>query len=175
MKSFLRSNTINTTHERHGKTKTQLYRILINIIQRCTNPNHPRYSNYHNRGICEEWRNSFVVFEKWAMNNGYRENLKIERKDNSKGYFPGNCRWIDRRIQCSDQAIIKSGYIGVAFEKWSNRWTAGIKIKGKRTTIGRYDSPFDAAIARNRYITDHGLTTFKMCAAIRWKFCIWAI
>lgn len=69
--------------------------------QRCSNPNEKVYSNYGGRGIsvCDEWRKDFVSFYNWAMQNGYEENLEIDRIDNDKNYSPNNCRWITHQEQ----------------------------------------------------------------------------
>lgn len=39
------------------------------------------------------------MFYKWAMNNGYNKNLTIDRIDNNKGYYPENCRFVDKETQ----------------------------------------------------------------------------
>lgn len=85
----------------HGKKGTRIYRIWAGMIQRTTNPKNNEYHLYGERGIriCEEWRNSFEAFAKWADKNGYANNLTIDRKDNDKGYEPDNCRWITQREQ----------------------------------------------------------------------------
>lgn len=78
-----------------------MYGIWNNMIQRTTNANNPRYCDYGGRGIevCKEWKEDFEVFEKWAIENGYAENLTIDRKDNDKGYCPDNCRWATKKEQ----------------------------------------------------------------------------
>lgn len=85
----------------HGKRKTRLYRIWAQMIQRTTNKNQKDYDYYGERGIavCKEWRESFDTFEQWAKENGYAENLTIDRKDNNKGYEPGNCHWVTMKEQ----------------------------------------------------------------------------
>lgn len=83
-----------------GCHRTRLYRIWMAMRARCNNQNVPCYKNYGGRGIkvCDEW-NDFAVFRDWALANGYTNDLKIDRKDNDKGYSPNNCRWATQKEQ----------------------------------------------------------------------------
>lgn len=70
------------------------------MISRCKYPSHPAYKNYGGRGITiyPEWM-KFEIFLNWALKNGYRDGLTIDRIDNDQGYSPKNCRWITSKAQ----------------------------------------------------------------------------
>lgn len=78
----------------HGETKTRLHKIWEAMLTRCEYENHIHYANYGGRGIsvCEAWHD-YVAFRDWSLQNGYADNLSIDRLDNDKGYAPDNCRW----------------------------------------------------------------------------------
>lgn len=89
---------------KHGdcrnKNITRLWRIWMLMKERCNNND----SNYGGRGIkvCEEW-NEYDAFKAWAMSNGYKENLSIDRIDVDGNYEPDNCRWADRETQANNK------------------------------------------------------------------------
>lgn len=84
----------------HGKTKTRLYKIWSKMRERCDKKYYIKFKNYGGRGIkvCSEWQ-KFIPFYNWAMENGYKENLTIDRKDVNGNYDPDNCRWATTKQQ----------------------------------------------------------------------------
>ena len=92
-------------HPTHKETKTRLYRIWQNMKGRCYCDNDDAYMNYGARGIsvCDEWRYDFLIFKKWAIENGYKENLTIERKNVNGNYCPENYCWIPKGEQSNNK------------------------------------------------------------------------
>ena len=71
------------------------------MIYRCYKvpPTDDTWCWYRGKGItvCDEWRNSKEAFIEWALANGWKQHLTIDRIDSDKNYSPDNCQWITRR------------------------------------------------------------------------------
>lgn len=89
----------------HGLSKTRIYKTYRGIKDRCLNPNDMHYPDYGGRGIkmCDEWKNDFMNFYNWAMENGYTDELTIDRIDVNGNYEPSNCRWVDIKTQSNNK------------------------------------------------------------------------
>lgn len=89
---------INTTH---GLSRSKIYHVYHTIKNRCYKETSNIYDDYGGRGIfmCDEWLDNFKSFYDWAILDGYKEGLTIERIDVDKGYEPSNCKWIAQSEQ----------------------------------------------------------------------------
>lgn len=92
--------------ERHPTKGARLYRIWKGMRNRVFNPNSEAFAHYGGRGvgIAQEW-NNYLVFRSWALANGYRGDLTLDRIDNDGSYGPDNCRWVDRVAQARNKRV----------------------------------------------------------------------
>lgn len=83
------------------KDKKRLINIRHSMYCRCYYPTTNGYERYGGRGIkmCDEWINNPQSFYNWAINNGYKEGLTIDRIDVNGNYEPSNCRWVTKEVQ----------------------------------------------------------------------------
>lgn len=107
----------------------RLYTIWTQMKSRCNDTARKEYKNYGGRGIkvCEEW-NEFTQFLRWAVSNGYKDNLTLDRKDNNGDYEPSNCRWISFKEQQNNRRnnhTVNINGVNHTISEWSD--ISGIK------------------------------------------------
>lgn len=129
----LRKIRLSESHKTHGQTNTKLFSVWQKMRYRCSCKNRKDYAYYGGRGIivCDEWKNDFQAFYDWAMDNGYREGLTLDRIDNNGNYYPENCRWVTMKEQCNNRR--------------SNNY---ITYNGKTQTLQQWAEEY--GIARNK-------------------------
>lgn len=94
-------------HTTHGMSKTRLHSVWIGILTRVgvyEGANEKTKCFYQDRGIkvCDDWL-IFENFRDWALSHGYKEGLQIDRRDNDKGYYPENCRWVSPKENANNR------------------------------------------------------------------------
>lgn len=132
LKHEIKSNYI------HGKQKTRLYHIWQGMKSRCLNPNSIKFKNYGGRGIkiCEEWKNNFMSFYNWAIENSYNTNKTraeqtLDRINNNDDYKPSNCRWTTHSQNCrnrNNNAYLTKDGVSKTIVEWSEELNLNSKI-----------------------------------------------
>lgn len=121
----------------------RLQNIFKSMKRRCYAAKCKDYKWYGAKGIkiCDEWLNDPCEFEKWSFQNGYNEDLTIDRIDENKDYCPENCRWIPLK----DNSKYKST-------------TSLISVNGETHTGKDWAKILGFGVNQiNRYIREYGL------------------
>jgi hypothetical protein len=143
---------------KHGDSKKRIYREWHNMVTRTTVKHSNNYYRYGGRGItiCNEWLN-YLTFKEWAINNGYSDDLTIDRTDNTKGYYPENCRWITAK----ENSLNKTYGENVGILKRGNRWQSVITRDYVNYYLGLFKTIEEAREARKLFLTN-GIYKIKL-------------
>lgn len=99
---------------RHGGSGSKLHNTWRGMLNRCRNASYVNANRYIDRGItvCKEWQ-KYPAFEKWALSNGFKEGLTIDRINNNLGYSPDNCRFVSQFLNnCNKEKTLIIDYNG---------------------------------------------------------------
>ena len=129
----------------HGMSGSRLMTCYWNMRMRAGR------AKYHKHvSICKAWMR-FEPFMRWALDNGYRDDLSLDRIDNSKGYLPSNCRWATAK----EQAV-------------NRRNTIFVDSDGRRVTLKDHCKTVGLCYGTIRYRIGQGLTV-EQALAMRWN------
>ncbi|PKE18656.1 hypothetical protein [Macrococcoides caseolyticum] len=127
----------------HGEADSRLNRTWYNMKKRCYHKRNPKYKNYGARGIkmCNEWKGDYIAFSKWAHENGYTDQMTIERIDVNGDYEPANCKWIPMSEQATNRTSNKWVYIdGIRYSPLELEEKFNIPAKTIYARIARGDT-----------------------------------
>lgn len=90
---------------KHGMIKHPLYNVWNNMIRRCNDVDDPHYKDYGGRGVrvCKEWEDNFINFYNWAIENGWKRKLEVDKdkKGDGKLYSPNTCSIVTHKENCN--------------------------------------------------------------------------
>ncbi|MDI6617892.1 MAG: hypothetical protein QME45_04330 [Clostridiales bacterium] len=131
---------------RHMQSNTKLYASWVSMKDRCYNKNNKSYLDYGGRGIkiCDEWLIPDNFFN-WALNNGYSEELTIDRVNVNGNYEPNNCRWISMKRQIRNR-----------------RNTLKVEYQGKFITLGELSEKTNIPYATLHWRYKQGFSTDRL-------------
>lgn len=134
----------------HGMSGTPIYLVWIDMVRRCTKPNHHAFRLYGGRGItvCNRW----LAFENFFADMGDRPSPEhsIDRKENDKGYSPNNCRWATSIEQSNNRS--------------TNRF---VTYEGKTQTVTEWAREKGFWKSTLRYRLNHGVPIDQLFKPVR--------
>ena len=110
---------------------------------------------------CNEWLNNFMNFYNWAMANGYRDDLTIERIDVNGDYCPKNCKWISQKEQSKNRRnvhLITFNGKSQSLTDWSNELNINFNTLYQRIIISKWsiEKAFTSPIRSHQAINQRG-------------------
>lgn len=138
------------------------YGIWRQMKIRCYNPEADNYPRYGGKGVtvCQEWIDSFESFLEWSLNNGYADNLTLDRIERNKPYSPDNCRWVTLFVQAQNKGMRKNNKLGIKGVSPCGKYGYRVYITrdGKKVYVGYFTDVNKAAEARKAKELEYELT-----------------
>jgi hypothetical protein len=135
----------------HGLTNHPLFYVWVDMKSRCTIKSNHAYKNYGARGICvcDEWVGDFKMFYDWAVENGWKKGLHLDRIDNDDWYKPSNCQFITSRENLAVGKRNRYGVdVGASYDNLKKHWVASVYFNGKNHKVRFLKSKEEALIER---------------------------
>lgn len=117
----------------HGLYYHPLYKQYRGMISRCsTIKTNYYYKYYAQRGVvvCDEWKNNFMSFYNWAINNGWKKGLWLDKDIKAKElglpatlYSPERCQFVTSKMNAncaSNNRILTYNGISKTLAQWAN-------------------------------------------------------
>lgn len=141
--AFKHGYAFNGEHQAHP-----LYQAWSAMKSRCQNLNAQAYQNYGARGItvCDEWQ-EFIPFRDWALCNGWRHDLQLNRIDNNGNYEPSNCNFVTPKENSNNRRnnrVIRFNGETKTLSEWSD--STGIPKGCLSMRLNKYHWPIERAL-----------------------------
>lgn len=130
------------SHIKHGYShKEKLYSVWQNMKRRCYETTNKRYKNYGGRGIkvCDKWLHNYIDFRNWAIGNGYKDGLTIDRINVDGNYEPSNCRWVtlkDQQNNTTRNRILEYKGLKMSMAQFADKYNISYSKFNKRIQMG---------------------------------------
>jgi|AntDeeMinimDraft_5_1070356.scaffolds.fasta_scaffold19304_1 hypothetical protein len=145
---------------KHGYRKAKdthpAYRAYRGMMDRCYNTNSSAYQWYGAKGVtvCEEWKGNPAKFVDWAIANGWKPSLHIDKDIlcDSQGitphvYSPNTCQWVTPKVN-----------VGYATDRSNYGVHPNVRLSHKSVAeiLGRFFS--DEDISQSDLAREYGVT-----------------
>lgn len=88
----------NKEFSKYSHSIPEIYHCWWAMNHRCDSPDNPRYHVYGGIGVtvCEEWKHDYQKFLDWALSNGWKKGLQLDKDIKGTGllYCPEYCCFV---------------------------------------------------------------------------------
>lgn len=141
-----------------NKKTIKEYRAWKAMKSRCKSPS-ANIGVYKTITVCDRWINSYENFLS-DMGSAPTEKHSLDRIDNTKGYFPENCRWVTQDEQCKNRGTFNKVFTyngeSLVLKDWARKLEINYTTLYNR--IYKYNMSFEEAI---RFTREYEYNGFK--------------
>lgn len=130
----------------HGLHRHPLYCTWEGMIDRCYNENYRKFERYGGRGVevCTEWRHDPKAFYEWAINNGWKKGLHLDKDKLSpnrlgKLYCPEYCCFLtakENSMYRGNSRVIEHNGETMCVAQWADRFNINYQTFQARLRYG---------------------------------------
>lgn len=134
----------------HGGCYHPYYGSWKGMVRRGNNPDDKDYYRYGaiGRDVCDRWLDPIAGFWNFVEDMGPKEDesFTLDRIDNSKGYYPENCRWTDKTTQVFNRDYNQRPGVTKAIIRGKEKWRVQMSFQNKRV-LARTVNTYEEAVA----------------------------
>lgn len=153
----------------HGLTGHPLLGVWGTMKSRCYDETDSNYINYGARGVtvCKEWFDDVIVFYEWAIANGWRKGLQIDKDKLSPNrvgviYSPETCCFLtpkENMMYRRNSRMVEYKGQKKSLAEWASVLNISYKLLDSRYQAGwTADRMFETANTKDRLIEYNGQT-----------------
>lgn len=118
----------------HGMTGTKIHNKWLSLIAR--------------ENVCNEWKENFINFYNWSINNGYKDDLFLCRMELDKDFNPDNCIWMTKKeyIRKNQSKLYTYNGKTMTLPEWSELYN--INLGTLRHRINTYGMSIEEALTK---------------------------
>ena|ERR1700740_2250206 len=127
----------------HGLKNHELYGVWSSMKARCYNTKTRQYKNYGGKdvAVCQEWINDFIAFYNWAILNGWKSGLQLDKDIKGTGliYSPETCSFVTPKENSNKRAsnrLITYDNKTKTISQWADYFGVSLKNLYQRLSRG---------------------------------------
>lgn len=135
--------SVKKSNSTHGLTNHKLYGVWKSMKSRCYTHSANQFNDYGGRGVivCDEWKNNFINFYNWAIENGWKDGMQLDKDILGNGmiYSPEYCLFVTPKQNSNKKKSNKYIYYNGenrTISEWADYFSISVKKLYQRLSRG---------------------------------------